>query len=37
MEMDAEEELNERINVGDLDDDGDNARYFDAKMRELEL
>ena len=27
MEIDLEEELNKRVNYGDLDDDGDNARY----------
>ena len=36
-EIDVEEELNERVNSGDLDDDGDNARDFDDTMREVEL
>ena len=37
MEMDVEEELNERVNGGDQDDDGDNARYFYDAMKEVEL
>ena len=37
MEMDTEEELNYRVNGGDLDDDSDNERDFDKTMRELEL
>ena len=36
VEIDVEEELNERGNGGDLDDVGDNARYFDNTMREVE-
>ena len=37
MDIDVEEELNERGNSGDSDDDGDDARDFDGTMREVEL
>ena len=37
MEIDLEEELNKRVNYGDLDDDGDNARYLYNTMMEVEL
>ena len=37
MDIDVEEELNERVNSVDLDDVGDNARYFDDTMREVKL
>ena len=32
-----EEELNERLNGGDLDDGGDDERYFDDTMRVYKL
>ena len=35
MNINVEEELNERRNGGDLDDDGEDARYFDNTMREV--
>ena len=35
IEMDVEEELNEMLNFGDLDYDGDKARDFDDTMREF--
>ena len=37
MDIDVEEELNERVNGGDLDDVSDNARYFGDTMREIIL
>ena len=37
MEMYAEEELNERVNGGDSDDDGDDARDFKNIMRDVKL
>ena len=37
LDIDVEEELNERVNGGYFDDFGDNARYFDDKMREVKL
>ena len=37
MEIDMEEELNERVNGGDYDDDDDYARYFNNTMREVTL
>ena len=36
-EIDVEEELNERVNSGDLDGGGDDARYFYDTMREFKL
>ena len=36
MDIDMEEELSEMVNGGDLYGDGDNARYFDNIMREVE-
>ena len=35
--IDVEEELNERVNIGDLDGDGGNARDFDDTMNEIKL
>ena len=35
VDIDVNKELNEKINGGDLDDDVDNARYFDDTMREV--
>ena len=35
MEMDVDEELNDRGNGGDSDDDVENLRYFNDKMRRL--
>ena len=32
-----EEELNQGVNGGGLDDDGDNTRYFDDTMRVFKL
>ena len=37
MDIYMEEELNERVNCGDLDDGGENARYSFNTMREVEL
>ena len=37
MYIDVVEEPNERGNGGYLDDDGDNARYFDDIMKEVKL
>ena len=37
MNIDVDEELNERVNGGYFDDFGDNERYFDDKMREVKL
>ena len=37
MDIYADEELNEMVNGGDLDDGGDNARYFDDSVREVKL
>ena len=37
MYIDVEEELNDRVNGGYLNDVSDNARYFDDKMREVRL
>ena len=37
MDIDVEEELNERVNGGGLDDGGDNTRYFDDTMRVFKL
>ena len=37
VDIDVEEELNERGNGGDLYDDGENAREFDDTMRGVEL
>ena len=33
VEIDVEEELNERVNGGDSVDDGDGTRYFDDSIR----
>ena len=37
MNIDVDEELNERVNGGELDGVGDNARYFDDIMRGVKL
>ena len=37
VDIGVEEELNDRVNGGDSDDDGEYAIYFDYKMREVEL
>ena len=37
IDIDVEEELKERGNCGDLDDYGDDARYFNNTMREVKL
>ena len=37
LEIDVEEELNQRGDGGNLDDDGDNVRDFDYTMREVKL
>ena len=37
IDIDVEEELNEMVNCGYLDDGGDNARYSDDTMREVKL
>ena len=36
MDIDMEEDLSEMVNGGDLYGDGDNARYFNNIMREVE-
>ena len=33
--IDVEEKRNERVNGGDLDDNGEDAREFEDKMREV--
>ena len=35
VDIDVEEELNDRLNGGDLDDICDNTRDFDDTMREV--
>ena len=35
VDIDVDEELNERVDGGDLDDDGDNVRKFDDTMSEV--
>ena len=37
VDIDVEEELNERVNVDNLDDDRDNERNFDDSIRGVEL
>ena len=37
VEIDAEKELNERVRVGDSNDDGENVREFDNTRREVEF
>ena len=37
VDIDFEEELSERVNGGNLYDDGNDVQYFDDSMREFEL
>ena len=37
VEIDVEKELNERVRVGDSNDDGENVREFDNTRREVEF